>query len=101
MANDQRPPYDAHDFEVMANNIFHELCELDREDRENNNPPTPHDITVLADRLRAYISLVDVAYIAEEILGDGLGFIERDPMTQNVWLTQLGREQCGERINIH
>jgi hypothetical protein len=39
MANDQRPPYDAHDFEVMANNIFHELCELDRDDRGHERHP--------------------------------------------------------------
>ena len=46
MANDQRPPYDAHDFEVMANNIFHELCELDRDARGHERPPAWHDITV-------------------------------------------------------
>jgi hypothetical protein len=33
MASDQSLPYDSRDYEIMANNIFHELCELDRDDR--------------------------------------------------------------------
>jgi hypothetical protein len=97
---DERPPYDPYDYEKMANNIFDELCELDRDDREHERPAVPHDITVLADRLRAFVNLEDVAYIAEAILDDGLGFIDRDPMTQNVWLTRLGRQHCGEKINL-
>ncbi len=101
MANDQRPPYDAHEYEVMTNSIFHDLCELDETDREENNRPVPRNITILANRLHGFDNLEDVAYIAETILDDGLGFIERDIRTQNVWLTPPGREHCGEWIIIH
>ena len=98
MANDQRPPYDAHDFEVMANNIFHELCELDRDDRGHERPPAWHDITVLVGRLMAYDNRVNVAYITETILHDERGFIVHDPKTNNVSLTIRGRNNCNGRI---
>jgi hypothetical protein len=98
MAGDQRPPYDSRDYEIMANNIFHELCELDRDDRGHERPPAWHDITVLADRLRAYDNRVDVAYLTETILHDERGFIVRDPKTNNVSLTRSGRANCNRRI---
>jgi hypothetical protein len=98
MANDQHPPYDAHDFEVMTNNIFHELCELDRDDRGHERPPAWHDITVLVDRLIAYDKRVNVAYITETILHDERGFIVCDPKTNNVSLTILGRNNCNGRL---
>jgi hypothetical protein len=94
MTNDQRLPYDSRDYEIMANNIFHELCELDRDDRGHERPPAWHDIAVLADRLRACDNRVDVAYITETILQDERGFIVCDPKTNNVSLTILGRNNC-------
>jgi hypothetical protein len=97
MANDQ-PHYNSRDYEIMANNIFHELCELDRDDRGHERPPAWHDITVLADRLRAFDNRVDVAYITETILQDERGFIVRDKKTNNVSLTILGRNNCNGRI---
>jgi len=72
------------------------LCELDLNDREHNRSPAWHDITILADRLRAYTDRVDV--LVETILQDERGFIERDPKTTNVRLTQLGRQNCNKRI---
>jgi hypothetical protein len=96
MANDEHAPPYSHDYGIMANNIFHVLCELDLEDREHDRSPAWHDITILADRLRAYTDRVDV--LAETILQDERGFIERDPKTTNVRLTQLGRQNCNRRI---
>jgi hypothetical protein len=63
---------------------------------EHNRSPAWHDITILANRLRAYTDRVDV--LAETILQDERGFIERDPKTTNVRLTQLGRQNCDNRI---
>ena len=38
MENDEHtPPYNR-DYGIMANNIFHVLCELDLDDREHNRP---------------------------------------------------------------
>jgi hypothetical protein len=96
MTNDEHAPPYSHDYGIMANNIFHVLCELDQEDREHNRSPAWHDITILANRLRAYTDRVDV--LAETILQDERGFIERDPKTTNVRLTQLGRQNCDNRI---
>jgi hypothetical protein len=81
---------------IMANDIFHVLCELDLEDREHDRSPAWHDITILANRLSAYTDRVDV--LTETILQDERGFIERDPKTTNVRLTQLGRQNCNKRI---
>jgi hypothetical protein len=96
MANDEHtPPYNR-DYGIMANNIFHVLCELDLDDREHDRPPAWHDIAILADRLRAYTDRVDA--LTETILQDERGFIERDPKSTNVRLTQLGRQNCNRRI---
>jgi hypothetical protein len=79
----REPPYDDHDDGVIANYIFNELCRRDGEDRNNGNEPAWHDITVLAQELRAYDNRIDVAYLAEEHLLDRRGFIERDPHNQH------------------
>jgi hypothetical protein len=100
MANNQEPNYDDHDDGVIANYIFNELCRRDREDRNNGNEPAWHDITVLAQELRAYDNRIDVAYLAEEHLLDRRGFIERDPHNQNVRLTEHGRQNCDHGIDI-
>jgi hypothetical protein len=34
MGDIEQPPYDRRDDWVIANNIFHELCELDADDRQ-------------------------------------------------------------------
>lgn len=92
--------YDEHDNMIMANNVFMQLCLLDREDRENNREPQWQDIVAFADRVRAYDNRVDVAYIAETGFLDERGFIERDPHNTNVRLTPLGRENCNRGIDI-
>jgi hypothetical protein len=96
MANDEHAPPYSHDYGIMANDIFHVLCELDLEYREHDRSPAWHDITILANRLSAYTDRVDV--LTEIILQDERGFIERDPKTTNVRLTQLGRQNCNKRI---
>ena len=101
MANDQgRIPYDEHDNAVIANNVYHQLCEMDQEDRANNREPRWQDINTLAETLRAYDNRIDVAYLAEERLLDELGYIERDRHNNNVRLTEPGRQNCERGINI-
>jgi hypothetical protein len=95
------PPYGKYDDEVIINNIFHELCRRDREDREEAGRPAAwNNLTELAEKLRAYDNRIDVAYIAEAGLLDKVHFIERDPANGNVRLSALGRENCGRRIHI-
>jgi hypothetical protein len=100
MDNNKNPPYEERDDAIMAGHIFNELCILDREDRNVGIPPAWHDITQLAEKVRAFDKSVDVAYIAETNLLDQQDFIERDPHNQNVRLTQVGRQNCGKGINI-
>jgi len=93
-------PYDERDNAIMANNIFHQLCEMDEEDRRNGKDPQWIALTPLAERLLAIDDRIDVAYIAEATLLDELGYMERDPHNDNVRLTQLGRQNCPNGIEI-
>jgi len=91
--------YDDRDVAIMANVIFHGLCELDEEGRGNNEEPGWQNIGPLADKVGAIANKVHVAYIAEYAL-QLLGFIERNLQNTKVRLTGLGRENCAKRIDI-
>jgi hypothetical protein len=101
MGDNEKPPYNRRDDWVIANNIFHELCELDANDRQaNNNNSSWLDLRVLVKkRLEAYHVKEDVLRLAEDILEHDRKFIERDPHTLNVRLTGLGRANCGRQID--
>jgi hypothetical protein len=83
--------YNERDYAIMANNVFHQLCGMGGE---------WHDIAALADKVGAFNNNIDVAYLVEDILVERQ-FIERDPHTNNVRLTTLGRQNCDrEGIDI-
>ena len=92
--------YDDRDNATMANHVFHQLCELDEEDRRANREPQWQDIVRLADKVRAFDNRIDVAYLAENTLLDELGYIERNKQNTDVRLTGLGRENCAKGIDI-
>ncbi|SRR6266487_919241 len=94
MADDQPNSYNSRDYEIIANNIFRVLCELDTEDRNNRREPGWHNITILAERLRAYSNRIDIEGIARFILQDNQGYIIHDQTSNNVSLTQRGRDNC-------
>ena len=58
--------YDDRDNAIMANHVFHESCELDKEDRKLGRDPQWQDIVALADKVGAIDDRIDVSYIAEE-----------------------------------
>jgi hypothetical protein len=100
MGDSEKPPYDRRDDWVIANNIFHELCELDANDRQTDNDSAWYDLRALVrERLEAYHVKDDVLHLAEDILEHERKFIERDPHTPNVRLTDLGRANCGRQID--
>jgi hypothetical protein len=100
MGDNEKPPYDRRDDWVIANNIFHELCELDANDRQTDNDSAWYDLRALVkERLEAYHVKDDVLHLAEDILEHERKFIERDPHTLNVRLTDLGRANCGRQID--
>ena len=100
MRDYEKPPYNRRDDWVIANNIFHELCELDANDRQADNDPAWCDLRVLVrERLGAYHVKEDIRHLAEDILEHERRFIERDPHTLNVRLTDLGRANCGRQID--
>ena len=100
MGDNEKPPYDRRDDWVIANNIFHELCEIDANDRQTDNDSAWYDLRALVKgRLEAYHVKDDVLHLAEDILEHERKFIERDPHTLNVRLTGLGRANCGRQID--
>ena len=100
MEDNEKPPYDRRDDWVIANNIFHELCEIDANDRQTDNDSAWYDLRALVkERLEAYHVKDDVLHLAEDILEHERKFIERDPHTLNVRLTGLGRANCGRQID--
>jgi septum formation topological specificity factor MinE len=100
MGDNEKPPYNGRDDWVIANNIFHELCELDANDRQADNNSSWLDLRVLVKkRSEAYHIKEDLPHLAEDILEHERKFIERDPHTLNVKLTGLGRTNCGRQID--
>jgi hypothetical protein len=100
MGDNEKPPYDRRDDWVIANNIFHELCDLDVNDRHADSDSAWYDLRALVkERLDAYHVKDDVLHLAEDILEHERKFIERDPHTLNVRLTGLGRANCGRQID--
>jgi hypothetical protein len=98
--NEQQPPYNRRDDWVTANNIFHELCELDADDRQADNDPAWNDLGVLVkERLGAYHVSENIRHLAEYILERERGFVERNTHTFNIRLTELGRANCGRQID--
>ncbi|MDP9287413.1 MAG: hypothetical protein M3P08_04365 [Thermoproteota archaeon] len=91
--------YDERDVAIMANVVFHGLCELDEEGRRNSEEPRWQNIGPLADKVGAVASKVHVAYIAEHAL-ILMGFIERNQQNTKVRLTGPGRENCARGIDI-
>jgi hypothetical protein len=96
--DNEEPPYDSRDRGIIADNIFNELCKRDKEDRKASREPRWHDMTELADKLRAFDDRTAAAYSAEVDLLDKKQFIERS--YNNVRLTKLGRENCDKGIDI-
>lgn len=92
------PTYDERDNAIMASNVFHQLCDKDREDSRIGKEPKWLDIVKLANEVRAFDNRIDVAYLAEYNLLDEMGFIERDLHNTNVRLNKKGRDNCeGDR----
>jgi hypothetical protein len=101
MADNSEPvPYEEYDYGVIANYVHHELCLRDKEDREAGRPPHWHDLTELVSTMDAFANKIDISYLAETILETENNFIERNPATYDVKLTQPGRDNCGKRIKI-
>jgi hypothetical protein len=91
--------YNEREVRIMANDVFHGLCELDEENRRNNEEPRWQNIGPLADKVGAVTNKVHVAYLAEYALLL-LGYIELNLQNPKVRLTGLGRENCAKGINI-
>jgi hypothetical protein len=68
--------------------------------REAGAPPQWHDLEAIANQMRAYSYETEIWYLAEYMLYEERGFIERNPENFTVKLTQPGRDQCGHWIEL-
>lgn len=100
MGDTERPPYDHKDYETIANNIFERLCERDKRDRESGKVANWHDLRGIVTKLRGFHVPTDVRALAEDILENEKKYMERDPHTFQVRLTELGRQNCGKRVVV-
>lgn len=58
-----------------------------------------HDITTFSEQVKGFDNSTDVGYIAEAALLER-GYIQRDPHTNKVSLTPVGRQNCDRGIYI-
>lgn len=100
MANTSNYPNSEHDYDVVANYIHQKLCFMDKADIELGRPTAWHNLIELIRKNNAYPIRIEIMDMAEKILADEKKFIERDPGTFNVRLTQLGRDNCDKGIDI-
>ena len=96
--NSETSPYDTKDFETVLNYAHHALCNLDKEDREAGRPPQWHSLQVIVNEMRGYLITEDIWYLAEYMLHEERGLIERSSSEFRVKLTQSGRDHCGQRL---
>ncbi|MGH9984243.1 MAG: hypothetical protein ACRD8W_09835 [Nitrososphaeraceae archaeon] len=91
-------PYETRDFETVLNFAHHALCLLDRRDREAGRDPQWQLLEDIAREMQAFLITEDIWYLAEFMLHDERGLVERDSRTLQVRLTRRGRELCGQRL---
>jgi hypothetical protein len=90
--------YESKDFENIINYVHHELCNKDKRGRKADKAPKWQSLEKIVKKMKGYPQTTDVWYIAEQVLKDERGFIERHPKNFKVKLTKEGRELCGQRL---
>lgn len=90
--------YGESDYSIIVNNIHARLCSLDESDRNLGLPSQWQPLEEQINHLDAYSDKSDIWYLAEYILKDEKGLIERDKSSFKVRLTKKGRKLCGKRI---
>jgi hypothetical protein len=90
--------YESLEFEPILNNVHHTLCDKDKRDRKAGRVPKWQSLEDIVKKMKGLSQTTDVWYLAEFMLRDQSGLIERHPKNFKVRLTQKGREQCDQRI---
>jgi hypothetical protein len=92
--------YGVSDYNIIANNIYERLCDLDKSDRNSGIDPKWHDLIPLIKKVNAYSDKMDVWRLAMHLLKDRKKLIERDTLTFKVKLTRKGRDSCNKRLKF-
>jgi len=90
--------YESFEFEPILNNVHRTLCDKDKRDRKAGRVPKWQSLEDIDKKMKGLSQTTDVWYLAEFMLRDQSGLIERHPKNFKVRLTQKGREHCDQRI---
>lgn len=93
--------YESHEFESILNYVHHTLCDKDKRDnRKAGRVPKWQSLEDIVKKMKGFPQTTDVWYLAEFILRDQRGLIERHSKHFKVRLTQNGRERCRQKERI-
>ncbi|MGH9983137.1 MAG: hypothetical protein ACRD8W_04180 [Nitrososphaeraceae archaeon] len=90
--------YESHEFEVILNYVHHALCNLDRKDRKKGRKPKWQSLEDIVKQMKGFGITLEVWYLADYMLQEERGLIERHPKDFRVRLTKEGRNQCDQRL---
>ena len=92
--------YESHEFDSILNYVHHTLCDKDKSDRKAGRVPKWQSFEDVVKKMKGFPQKTDVWHLAEFMLRDERGLIERHSKNFKVRLTQSGRERCGQMERI-
>lgn len=92
--------YESDEFESILNHVHHTLCDKDKRDRKADQVPKWQSLEDIVKKMKCSPQAPDVWHLAEFILRDQSGLLERHSKHFKVRLTQYGRERCSQRERI-
>ena len=90
----------SHEFESILNYFHHTLCDKDKRDRKAGRVPKWQSFEDVLKKMKGFPQKTDVWYLAEVMLRDERGLIERHPRNFKLRLTKYGRERCDQMERI-
>lgn len=100
MMTSEPSEFESRKFESILNYVHHNLCDKDKRDRKAGRVPKWQSLEDIIKKMKGVPQTTDVWYLAEFILRDQSGVIERHSKNFKVRLTQNGRELCRQKERI-
>lgn len=80
--------------------VHRALCDKDKKDRRAGRVPIWESFEDIVRKMKGFPQTTDVWFLAEFMLRDQRGLIERHSKNFKIRLTQNGRERCGRMERI-
>ena len=91
---------ESHEYESILNYVHQTLCDKDMRDRKAGRAPKWQSFEDIVKKMKGFPQTIDVWCLAEFMLRDQRGLIERHSKNFKVRLTQNGRERCSQMERI-